>query len=201
MTKLLSLQTSLFGKQATSNNLAERFIAQLQNNEAGLVVTRRDLNEKNIPHLTAESFAGFGLPESERNANQKSSVRLSDQLISELQQSDIIVLGLPLYNFGVPSTLKSWIDHIARAGVTFRYSGNGPEGLVTGKKLYVIATRGGQYAGTPADTQTVFIRTFFNFIGINDIEFIYAEGLALNNTVREQSLAQAQARLIRKAAA
>lgn len=201
MVQLLLLQTSLFGDNGASNQLAQRFIAQLQSSHPALPVAKRDLNAEHIPHLTMDAFSGFGLNESERNANQKKAAQLSDKLIDELQQSDTIVLGLPLYNFGAPSTLKSWIDYVTRPGITFRYTENGPEGLIKGKKLYIIATRGGQYVGTPADTQTEFIRTFFNFIGITDVEFIYAEGLAINNEVREQSLTQAANLLKQKAVA
>ena len=164
MTQLLSLQTSLFGDNGTSSQLSEQFITQLQQHDPELTVTRRDLNGEHIPHLTADAFAGFSLPESKRTPMQRKAVQLSDQLINELKLSDVIVLGLPLYNFGIPSTLKSWIDHVARAGETFRYTENGPEGKLTGKKLYIIATRGGQYAGTPADTQTDYIRNFFSFL-------------------------------------
>ena len=200
MKHLLSLQSSLFGAEGASNQLTDGFIAQLQQHNPGLKITRRDLNENNVPHLNVEAFAGFSLDADKRNAAQQQATELSDELIEELQNSDTIVLGLPMYNFGVPSTLKAWIDYVARAGVTFRYGDNGPEGLLTGKKLYVIATRGGQYAGTPADTQSEYIRAIFNFLGISDIEFIYAEGLAMGD-IREQSLSQAQVLLEKKAAA
>ncbi|MDM3872556.1 NAD(P)H-dependent oxidoreductase [Porticoccus sp. W117] len=200
MKRLLSLQSSLFGAEGASGKLSEGFIARLQKNHPGLKITHRDLNQDPVPHLNAETFSGFSLDANERNASQQQAAQLSDQLIEELKDSDTIVLGLPMYNFGIPSTLKAWMDHIARAGVTFRYGENGPEGLLTGKKLYVIATRGGQYAGTPADTQTEFVRNLFSFVGIRDIEFIYAEGLAMSD-IREQSLSQAETLLNKKAAA
>jgi FMN-dependent NADH-azoreductase len=127
-------------------------------------------------------------------------VAYSDALIDELRRADVIVLGLPMYNFGVPSQLKAYFDHIARAGVTFRYTEQGPVGLLAGKKAYVFATRGGVYAGTPLDTQTGYVRDFLRFIGISDVEFVYAEGLAINPQSRESGLARASARIAQLAA-
>jgi FMN-dependent NADH-azoreductase len=115
----------------------------------------------------------------------------SDALIDELRAADVIVLGLPMYNFGVPSSLKAYFDHVARAGVTFRYTEKGAEGMLKGKKAYVFATRGGLYAGTPADTQTTYVRDFLRFIGIDDVEFVYAEGLAMGEAPKENALAAA----------
>jgi FMN-dependent NADH-azoreductase len=107
----------------------------------------------------------------------------------------VIVLGLPLYNFGVPSQLKAYFDHIARAGVTFRYTANGSVGLLAGKKAYVLAARGGIYAGTPRDTQAQYVRDFLAFLGITDVEFVYAEGLAISEATREAALAGARERI------
>jgi FMN-dependent NADH-azoreductase len=119
-------------------------------------------------------------------------VQYSDALIAELERAEVIVLGLPLYNFGVPSTLKAYFDHVARAGMTFQYTDTGPVGLLTGKKAYVTAARGGLYAGTPADTQTPYVRQFLGFLGIEDVEFVYAEGLAISEASREAALARAK---------
>lgn len=113
-------------------------------------------------------------------------------MIDELKQAEVIVIGLPMYNFGIPSTLKAYFDQIARAGVTFRYTENGPEGLLTGKKAYIFATRGGLYAGTPLDSQTGYVRNFLGFLGITDVEFIYAEGLNMGDLNKEAALAEAQ---------
>ena len=118
-------------------------------------------------------------------------VDFSDALIEELRNADTVVLGLPMYNFGIPSQLKAYFDHIARAGVTFRYTENGPVGLLTGKKVYVIATRGGKYAGTPRDSQTAYVRDFLAFIGITDVEFVYAEGLNMGADSKDAALANA----------
>jgi FMN-dependent NADH-azoreductase len=104
----------------------------------------------------------------------------------------VLVLGLPMYNFGLPSQLKSYFDHVARAGVTFKYTDKGPVGLLAGKKAYVFATRGGAYAGTSKDTQTAYVRDFLAFLGIAEVEFVYAEGLAMGEAVRDASLAKAR---------
>ena len=120
-----------------------------------------------VPHLNAERFGAFITKPEERSAAQHAVVAYSDALIDELKQADVIVLGLPMYNFGVPSQLKAYFDHIARAGVTFKYTDKGPVGLLTGKKVYVFAARGGLYAGTPLDTQTSYVRDFLRFLGID----------------------------------
>jgi FMN-dependent NADH-azoreductase len=127
-------------------------------------------------------------------------VAYSDALIDELARADVIVLGLPMYNFGVPSQLKAYFDHIARAGVTFRYTEKGPVGQLTGKKVYVFAARGGIYAGTPMDTQTSYVRDFLRFIGMVDVEFVYAEGLAISPQSKNAGLANAAAEIVRLAA-
>ena len=124
----------------------------------------------------------------------------SDALINELQQADVIVIGLPMYNFGVPSQLKAYFDHIARAGVTFKYTEQGPVGLLTGKRAYVFAARGGVYAGTPLDTQTGYVRDFLRFLGITDVNFVYAEGLAISPQSKEAGLAKAGAEIASLAA-
>jgi FMN-dependent NADH-azoreductase len=126
---------------------------------------------------------------------QQRHVAESDALIDELREASVLVLGLPMYNFGVPSTLKSYFDHLARAGVTFRYTAEGPVGLLTGKRAYVFATRGGQHAGTERDVQAAFVRQFLGFIGIRDVEFIYVEGLALGDEQRARAVAAAAERI------
>ena len=200
MTTLLQLNTSLYAEHGQSSKLGRDFVASWQARHPDGRVVVRDLAKQPLPHLDAERFGAFLAKPEERTDEQRAVVAESDALIEELKAADVIVLGLPLYNFGVPSQLKAWIDHIARAGVTFRYTANGPEGLVGGRKLYVFAARGGQYQGTPADTQTGFIQTFFNFIGIRDIEFVYAEGLSMGEAPREVALKKAAAQIERLAA-
>jgi FMN-dependent NADH-azoreductase len=110
-----------------------------------------------------------------------------------LKEADVVVIGVPMYNFGIPSTLKAYFDHIARAGVTFRYTEKGPVGLLTGKKAYVFAARGGLYAGTPRDTQTPYLRDVLSFLGMSDVQFVFAEGLAMESAAKEQAVAKASA--------
>jgi FMN-dependent NADH-azoreductase len=153
-----------------------------------------------LPHLNAERFGAFITKPEERSAAQRAVVAYSDILINELKQADVIVLGLPMYNFGVPSQLKAYFDHIARVGATFKYTEKGPVGLLTRKKAYVFAARGGVYAGTPMDTQTSYVRDFLRFIGITEVEFVYAEGLAISPERREACLANAIAEIERLAA-
>ncbi len=123
---------------------------------------------------------------------QDEGVEITDRLIEELKAADVIVLGVPMYNFGVPSSLKAWFDHIARAGVTFRYTAKGPVGLLTKKQAYVMAARGGVYAGTAADSQTPWLRTMLGFLGIREVEIVYAEGVAKGDAERRAALEEAR---------
>jgi FMN-dependent NADH-azoreductase len=192
---LLQLSSSLFGQHGQSSQLADAFVAQWRAAHPNGAVTTRDLAAQPVPHLTAERFQGFLAAPEARTDAQHAAVAESDALIGELQRADTIVIGLPMYNFGVPSTLKAYFDHIARANVTFSYTATGPKGLLTGKRAYVFATRGGAYAGTPLDTQTSYVRDFLRFVGITDVDFIYAEGLAMGDDSRNTALAAAKQRI------
>ena len=200
MNNLLQLNTSLFAEQGQSSLLAEQFTARFVASHPGTRVVRRDLANDPVPHLDASRFTAFSTPAEARTPEQRAAVQYSDALINELRRADVIVLGLPMYNFGVPSQLKSYFDQVARAGETFRYSSNGPVGLLTGKKAYVFATRGGEFLGTPWDTQTAFVRNFFRFVGIDDVEFLYAEGLARGDEKRNAAIQGAQQHITRLAA-
>ena len=191
MKTLLKLNTSLFSADGESSRIADRFATAWTAGQHGARVIERDLATDPVPHLTADAFRAFGTPAEARNATQQAAVAYSDALIDELVRADVIALALPMYNFGIPSTLKAWFDQVARAGVTFKYTDKGAVGLVTGKKAYVFATRGGRYAGTPADHQSAYVRTFLSFIGIDDVEFVYAEGLALGAEPKATALAEA----------
>jgi FMN-dependent NADH-azoreductase len=189
MKTLLSIRTSLYGADGTSSRLAERFITEwLQRHPGGRVITR-DLAAQPVPHLTAEEFRAFGAQPEARTPQQRAAVAYSDVLIDELASADTVVLAVPMYNFSVPSTLRAYFDHVARAGVTFRYTSAGPEGLLKGRQAYVFITRGGIYPEA-ADTQTPYLRQFLGFIGL-DALFIHAEGLAMGETSRERSLVAA----------
>src|SRR5881296_836824 len=197
---LLKLDTSIYSAGGQSSRLADQFVAAWRENHPTAEVITRDLARDTVPHLDAERFGSFLAKPSERSAEQQAVVDYSDALIDELKRSDVLVLGLPMYNFGVPSTLKAYFDHIARVGVTFRYTEKGPVGLLTGKKAYVFATRGGLYAGTPLDTQTAYVRDMLRFLGINDVEFVYAEGLAIGAERKAAALSEAQRAIERLAA-
>ena len=195
MKTLLQIQSSIFSNGGQSSQLAERFIAAWRASNPGGKVIVRDLASEPVPHLDAARFGAFLAKPGERTPAQQAVVDHSDTLIDELKRADVVALGLPMYNFGLPSTLKAYFDHIGRAGVTFKYTDKGPVGLLTGKKVYVFAARGGLYAGTPSETQTPFIRTFLSFIGMDDIEFVYAEGLAISEASKEQGLDRARAHI------
>ena len=178
MKTLLKLNSSLFGEGGASSRLTEAFVSRWQAAHPGARVIERDLAKNPVPHLTAERFAAFGAKPGERTLTEQAAVELSDSLIDELRRADVIVIGLPMYNFGVPSTLKAYFDHVARARETFRYTANGPEGLLKEKKAYVFAARGGVYLGTPYDTEISWLRQILGFLGVTDVEIVYAEGLA-----------------------
>jgi FMN-dependent NADH-azoreductase len=193
MNTLLQIRASLFSDNGQSSLLADRFVASWRKAHPDGRVLLRDLALQPVPHLDAARFGAFLAKPADRTEEQAAVVGYSDQLIGELKSADVIVLGLPMYNFGVPSMLKAYFDHVARAGVTFRYTEKGPVGLLTGKQAYVFAARGGLYSGTPRDTQTPYVRVFLGFLGIDDVKFTYAEGLNISPAMKEASLAKAHA--------
>lgn len=179
MTTLLQLNSSIFGDSGQSTRLADEFVSRLMGKDRHVRLIRRDFAVDPIPHLTEQVMKAGAITPDQRTLDQAHDAQLADQLIAELKQADILVIGTPMYNFGVPSTLKAWLDHVARAGTTFRYTDKGPVGLMKNKKAYLIMTRGGKYAGTDSDLQTPYLRQFLAFIGIDDVEFIFVEGLAM----------------------
>ena len=181
----LQLNTSLFGAGGQSSMLANEFVAH----RGGQVIVR-DLAKDPVPHLDAARFGAFLAKPGERTPEQQAVLDYSDALIAELKAADTLVIGLPMYNFGVPSTLRAYFDHIARAGVTFKYTEKGSIGLLAGKKAYVFVTRGGVYGED--HTQTAYLRQFLGFVGITDVEFIYAEGLAISAASKQAGLARAR---------
>ncbi len=186
MKNLLIIKASLNGSAGLSSELAEQYAALwLERHPAGEVI-RRVLAEAPIPHLDADRFAS--LKEVAEPAGA-----LSDALISELAEADELVLGVPMHNFGIPSVLKSWIDHVAVAGKTFRYSASGPEGLLSHLSAQVIQTRGGRYRDTPADSQTPYLRQVLAFLGITNVVFTFAEGTAIGGDSRQQAIDDATA--------
>ena len=200
MTTLLQIKTSVFSDHGNSSKLANEFVAEWQKNHPDGKVVVRDLGANPLPHLTAERVQAFFTPAEQRSTEQHAHADASQELIDELKAADVVVLGLPLYNFGVPSTLKSYFDHLARAGITFRYTANGPEGLLADRKVYIFAARGGFYQGTPADSQTPFVNAFLNFIGLKDLEYVYAEGLNIGEEQKRSALDAASEKIAKLAA-
>ena len=197
MKTLLQIRSSIFSDNGQSSQLANRFVEAWKKANPGGKVVVRDLAREPVPHLDGARFGAFLAKPDARTPEQAEVIRYSDALIQELKDADVVVLGLPMYNFGIPSTLKAYFDHVARVGVTFKYTDKGPVGLLTGKQAFVFAARGGLYAGTPRDTQTGYVRDFLAFIGLDDIEFVYAEGLAISPQSKEQGLSKAHAHVDR----
>jgi FMN-dependent NADH-azoreductase len=192
---LLQLNTSLFSSGGQSTRLADQFVAAYRARHPAAQLIVRDFAQEGVPHLTAETLQAFATNPEQRTPQQAAAVAYSDLLIDELKRADVIVIGLPTYNFGVPSMLGAYFDHVARAGTTFRVTERGVQGLLTGKKVYVFATRGGHLAGTARDASTPHVREILRFMGMHDVEFVYAEGLSLGDATREAGLTAAQARI------
>jgi FMN-dependent NADH-azoreductase len=192
MTTILQLNSAARSQGANSTMLANETTAKLQQANPGAKVVVRDLLADPLPHLDDAVLGAFFTPADQRTPEQAAIAARSEALIAELQAADLIVIGAPMYNFGVSSQLKTYFDWIARAGITFRYTANGPEGLVKGKKAFVASARGGKYVGTPSDSQTPFLKTFLGFIGITDVTFVYAEGLNLGPDAATAAIAGAR---------
>lgn len=193
--KILQINASARRTGANSTRIANQIVARLRALHPGAQLTRRDLAETPHPALDEAALGALFTPAGQRTPEQAARVALDDVLIAELQAADVIVLGVPMYNFGIPAQLKNWIDAIARAGVTFRYTEQGPQGLVQGKRVYVALARGGVYRDTPADTQVPYLKTLFAFLGMEDLRFIYAEGLNMGPDAASRGFAQADADL------
>jgi len=191
--KILQINSSARSAGANSTRLADAVTTRLKAANPGAVVELRDLAAHPHPVLDEAALGALFTPAEQRSPEQAARVALDDALIAQLQSADAIVLGVPMYNFGVPVQLKTWIDAIARAGVTFRYTENGPEGLVKGKKVYVALARGGVYRDTPADSQVPYLKGVLGFLGMTDVEFIYAEGLAMGPEAADKAFAEAEA--------
>ncbi len=147
------------------------------------------------PALDEEALQALFTPAEQRSPAQAARAALDQALIEQVQAADVLVLGVPMINFGIPAQLKHWIDAIAKAGVTFRYTAQGPVGLLQGKKVYAVLARGGIYRDQPADTMVPYLRTVLAFLGITEVEFIYAEGLNMGPEAQANGLAQARAQI------
>ncbi|WP_434360576.1 FMN-dependent NADH-azoreductase [Parasalinivibrio latis] len=191
MANVLVIKSSILGDYSSSNKLIDNYVNQLQGTTS---IIERDVAANPLPMLDGE--LAMGLRGGENLSPRQQEVNaLSDQLIAEVDQSDVVVIAAPMYNFSVPVQLKAWIDLIARAGVTFRYTENGPEGLLTGKKVVLVTTRGGIHKDTPNDHVVGFMKTVLGFVGMTDVSVVYSEALAMGPDYLEKSLAEAEASL------
>jgi FMN-dependent NADH-azoreductase len=195
MASLLHINSSVRQNGSLSRQLGAEFVAKWQEaNPSGTVVTR-DLATSPVPHLTEQMMGAYFTPAEQRNADQAHTIKTSDALVDELLAADTIVIGAPMYNFSVTSGLKAWIDHVARAGRTFKYGANGPEGLVSGKKVYVFVASGGVYSEGPAaayDHVTTYLRSVLGFLGMTDVTFIVAEGVAMGEEAVAAAIAKSR---------
>lgn len=199
MSNLLIIQSSASGDASVSNQLVEVAARQIAETRPGTQIVTRDLGQTPVPHLTTANLAGVrGTPSTEE---EKAARALSDALIAEVKAADTILIGAPMYNFSVPTTLRAWFDYILRAGETFRYSEAGPEGLLKGKRVVVIESRGGLYSEGPAaaiDFQEPYLRQLLGFIGLTDVTFIHAEKIGFGPEARAAALQGAEAEIARQ---
>ena len=193
MTKVLIIDSAATGDASVSRTLTREFAERMRRRNPSVRITHRDVGAAPIPHLTEQTVGSIRGAQAETDA-ARAALALSDTLIAEVKEADLIVIGAPMYNFGISSTLKAWFDHILRAGITFRYSAEGPEGLVKGKKAVVIESRAGLYSEGPAsamDHQEPHLRTLLGFMGVTDVTFVRAERLAFGPDAASAAIAEA----------
>ncbi|EGR9011657.1 TPA: FMN-dependent NADH-azoreductase [Vibrio parahaemolyticus] len=190
MSRVLALKSSILGDYSQSNKLLEDFIKNVDQDK----LTVRDLAANPLPVLDFAVATALRATE-DLSQEQQAVVDLSDTLIEEVKAADTLVIAAPMYNFTIPTQLKNWIDLIARAGVTFKYTENGVQGLIEGKKAIVVTTRGGIHKDSPTDNVTPYLRTVLGFVGITDVEFVYAEALNMGDDAASKGISEAQSQL------
>ncbi|TBL59541.1 FMN-dependent NADH-azoreductase [Hafnia paralvei] len=178
MSKVLVLKSSILANYSQSNVLADYFVEQWRQQHNDDQIQVRDLAADPIPVLDGELVGALRPSDAPLTPRQQDALELSNSLIEELKASDVIVIAAPMYNFNISTQLKNYFDLVARAGVTFRYTEAGPEGLLKGKKVYVLTSRGGIHKDTDTDLVTPYLRVFLGFIGLTDVEFVFEEGIA-----------------------
>lgn len=188
---ILLVTASILGEHGQSRALAAHFKAQLEERD-DIRLTERDVVALDLPHLDGDEMVSWMTAPESRGAAQHELAARSDTLIEEVLAHDLIVLAVPLYNLGIPTQLKAWFDRILRAGKTFKYTENGPVGLVEGKRGLILAARGGQYVGTALDTQTGHVNSLLGLMGIQDTDWIYAEGLNMGEPLRDHAMGEAR---------
>lgn len=197
MSNILHITASIRSdEQSVSRSLSGRLVERLK--AEGDTVVTRDLARNEIPYVSAERFAANLAPVDQRSPDQQDLAAYADALIAELQTADVIVIGIPIYNFAMPATVKAWADLVARAGTTFRYTANGPEGLLTGKKAYIAIASGGTTVGSEIDFMSPWLKFFLGFLGIKDVEIVAADGIMGEGG--EEKIAAAHAAVERLAA-
>jgi len=189
-TRALVITSSILAENGQSIALANRFIEQASTRN-DIDVTQRDVVKTSLPHLDISELGAWQVAAAERTAEQQALAARSDELLAELRANDVLVIAVPMYNLGIPSQLKAWFDRVLRAGETFRYTENGPQGLVEGKRAIILAARGGQYAGTEFDSQTPHLKAMLGLMGIKEVDVVYAEGLNLGEQQREAAIKEA----------
>jgi FMN-dependent NADH-azoreductase len=194
---ILQVNSSARSQGSQSTRLANELVAGLLATHPGAAHTLRDLATAPHPVLDEATLGALFTPAEQRTPEQHARVGLDDALIAELQAADVVVLGVPMINFGVTSQLKNWFDAVARARVTFAYTDKGPVGLLSGKKVYAVLTRGGVHRDQPSDTQVPYLRTMLGFLGMKDVEFVYAEGLSMGPEAEARALDSARAEIAR----
>ncbi|MNT00489.1 FMN-dependent NADH-azoreductase [compost metagenome] len=176
--------------------MADHLIARVKASNPAAIVKVRDIGAQPIPYFDGNTAGALFTPAEGRSVEQQRIVELSDSLVAELMEADRIVFAVPVYNFNLPAQFKSYLDHLARAGVTFRYTPEGvPEGLVKGKQVFVLTARGGKAEGTPSDTLTPYLRQMLGFLGMSDVTFVAAEGMAMGEVAALEGVAQAKQRI------
>lgn len=198
--RLLHIDTSARLTGSDSRRLSAQFVRQWVDNHPEYQVMERDLVSKPLPHLDGAMLAAMMSPPEQHTAEM---MRIADRinlLIDEFLSADAVVLGVPMYNLGIPSTLKAYIDHIVMAGRTFAYTDKGAVGLVPDKPVFIITARGGMHSGASTDQQAPYLQTLFNFLGIQQVNFIHSEGLNMGDEMRRQGIESAQAEIGRYAA-
>ncbi len=189
---ILHITSSLRGAESESSRVTNSIVAKLSAANPGATVVTRDLARDPHPQLDEAALGALFTPVESRTPVQAARVALDDALIAQVQAADVVVIGAPMYNFGIPVQLKSWFDAIARAGVTFRYTETGPEGLLKGKKVFVATARGGIYP-LDADPQVPFVRMLLNFLGMTDHTFVYSAAQAMGPEASGKGRAEADA--------
>ncbi|WP_374347032.1 FMN-dependent NADH-azoreductase [Chitinimonas sp.] len=194
--KVLHLDSSILGDASASRQLGNEVVAALRSRHSGIELNYRDLAADSISHLAGSTLAANGTPAELRTIAQQHEAALSEQVLNEFLQADVLVIGAPMYNFAIPSQLRAWIDRIVVAGKTFKYGANGPEGLVADKQVFIVSTAGGKHAGSPsAAAHEDYLKAVLNFVGIRSITVIHAQGLAMGAETRDAAFAAARVQI------